>query len=43
MLALRAAAFLSVAVTLGIIVALVEPALHFFSEVPLGEFLFGTT
>jgi phosphate ABC transporter permease protein PstC len=43
MLALRAAAFLSVAVTLGIIVALVEPALHFFSEVPLAEFLFGTT
>jgi phosphate transport system permease protein len=43
MVLLRGAAFLSVAVTLGIVVALVEPALHFFSEVPLGDFLFGTT
>lgn len=43
MLLLRLAAFLSVAVTVGIVVALVEPALNFFREVPVSDFLFGTT
>jgi phosphate transport system permease protein len=40
---LRLAAFLSVAVTLGIVVALLRPAIDFFREVPLSDFLFGTT
>jgi phosphate transport system permease protein len=31
-------AYASVAVTIGIMVALVEPAAHFFGEVPFGEF-----
>ncbi|WP_418275921.1 phosphate ABC transporter permease subunit PstC [Isoptericola jiangsuensis] len=39
---LRAAAFLSVAITVGIVIALLEPALAFFAQVPLGEFLTGT-
>jgi phosphate transport system permease protein len=40
--ALLAAALVSVATTIGIVVALVRPALDFFAEVPVGEFL-GTT
>jgi len=40
---LRLSAFLSVAVTVGIVVALIRPALDFFSAVPVAEFLFGTT
>lgn len=35
---LMASAFLSVAITVGIIVALVRPVLDFFDEVPFGEF-----
>ena len=31
-------AFLSVAITIGIIVALIEPVIHFFGEVPFGDF-----
>jgi ABC-type phosphate transport system permease subunit len=31
-------AMLSVAITVGILVALVEPVVHFFAEVPFGEF-----
>lgn len=37
-LVLVLSAALSVAVTFGIIAAVIEPALHFFEEVPLGEF-----
>lgn len=36
---LRLAAITSVAITIGIIVALISPALDFFSQVPIGEFL----
>jgi phosphate transport system permease protein len=36
--ALQLAAFLSVAVTLGIVVALARPVVDFFKEVPFGEF-----
>lgn len=43
MTVLRLAAFLSVAVTLGIVVALVGPAAEFFREVRISDFLFGTT
>ena len=35
---LMLSAFLSVAITIGIIVALIEPVIHFFGEVSLGEF-----
>lgn len=42
MAALRAAALLSVAVTIGIVVALLGPALAFFREVDVLEFLTGT-
>ncbi len=35
---LMLSAFLSVAITLGIIVALIEPVIHFFGEVSFGEF-----
>lgn len=35
---LIASALLSVAITFGIIVALVEPVIHFFGQVPLGDF-----
>ena len=31
-------ALLSVAITVGILIALVEPVLHFFGEVPVGDF-----
>lgn len=39
---LRLSALFSVLITVGIIFALVIPALQFFREVPLREFLFGT-
>jgi len=40
---LAASATLSVAVTVGIVVSLVEPTVAFFRQVRVGEFLFGTT
>ena len=43
MFLLRLAAFLSVAITVGIVIALLRPALDFFREVSLTGFLFGTT
>ena len=43
MVLLRLAAFLSVAVTVGIVVALIRPAVDFFGEVPVADFLFGST
>ncbi len=43
MFLLRLAAFLSVAITVGIVIALLRPALDFFREVPVADFLFGTT
>ena len=43
MVLLRLAAFLSVAVTVGIVITLIRPALDFFGEVPVADFLFGTT
>ncbi len=36
---LRSAAFLSVLITVGIVAALLGPALEFFREVPIGDFL----
>jgi phosphate transport system permease protein len=36
--ALFTSAMISIAITIGILVALVEPVLHFFGEVPFGEF-----
>jgi phosphate transport system permease protein len=39
--ALQLAAFMSVAITVGIVVALARPVLQFFAEVPFGDF-FGT-
>lgn len=42
MVALAGAAGLSVLVTVGIVASLVVPAIGFFREVPIGEFLFGT-
>ncbi len=42
MVALGGAALLSVLVTVGIVVSLLLPALSFFHEVSVGEFLFGT-
>jgi len=39
---LAVCALVSVAVTVGIVISLVEPSLGFFGEVPVGEFLFGT-
>lgn len=42
MVLLRAAALVSVLVTVGIVVALLGPALAFFREVPLGDFLTDT-
>jgi phosphate transport system permease protein len=35
---LQVSAYASIAITFGIIVALIEPVLHFFGEVPLGDF-----
>ena len=40
--ALRASAWLSVAVTVGIVLSLLLPALQFFAEVPIWDFLTGT-
>lgn len=42
MVVLRAAALVSVVVTIGIVLALLGPALAFFREVGVGEFLTGT-
>ena len=42
MVVLKGAAMLSVLVTIGIVVSLLLPALSFFREVSVGEFLFGT-
>lgn len=42
LLVLRASAVLSVAITVGIVVSLLRPALDFFGEVGVGEFLTGT-
>lgn len=41
MVFLRGAALLSVVVTIGIVIALAVPALSFFREVSVGDFLFG--
>lgn len=41
-LMLRVAAGITVAITLGIVVALIIPSIGFFSQVSVGEFLFGT-
>ncbi|WP_062071701.1 phosphate ABC transporter permease subunit PstC [Demequina sediminicola] len=38
----RFAAGLTIAITLGILIALIVPSVEFFSEVPVNEFLFGT-
>lgn len=38
----RIAAFFTIAVTVGIVIALLVPALEFFATVPVWEFLFGT-
>jgi len=43
MFLLRLAAFMSVAITVGIVIALLRPALDFFREVSVADFLFGTT
>lgn len=40
--ALRLSAWLSIVITLGIAISLLVPALEFFAEVPVTEFLFGT-
>lgn len=37
----RLAAIITVAITIGILIALIEPSLEFFAEVPFHEFLFG--
>ncbi|MGD7705331.1 phosphate ABC transporter permease subunit PstC [Microlunatus sp. Y2014] len=39
---LRLAMWLTIAITIGIVVALLIPSLGFFAEVPVHEFLFGT-
>lgn len=36
--ALAASAFLSVAITIGIVIALIEPVIEFFGQVPFGDF-----
>lgn len=41
-LVLRLAAWLSIVITLGIVISLLVPALEFFAEVPVLEFLTGT-
>jgi phosphate transport system permease protein len=40
---LAACAFVSVATTVAIVFSLLEPAIEFFGEVPISDFLFGTT
>ncbi|HET6651617.1 MAG TPA: phosphate ABC transporter permease subunit PstC [Nocardioides sp.] len=42
MVGLSGAAMLSVAITIGIFFSLLVPAIRFFREVPIGDFLFGT-
>jgi phosphate ABC transporter permease protein PstC len=39
---LRLAAWLTIVITVGIVIALIIPALEFFAEVPIHDFLFGT-
>jgi phosphate ABC transporter permease protein PstC len=39
---LRLAAWLTIAITVGIVIALLVPAVEFFAQVSIGEFLFGT-
>jgi phosphate ABC transporter permease protein PstC len=39
---LRLAAWLTIAITVGIVIALIIPTLEFFAEVPITDFLFGT-
>ena len=39
---LRVAAGLTIAITIGIVTALIIPAVQFFAEVPITDFLFGT-
>ena len=41
-LSLRAAAFLTIVITAGIVISLLLPAIEFFQTVPVGDFLFGT-
>ena len=43
MVVLKLAAFLSVGITAGIVVALLLPAIDFFRAVPVSDFLFGTS
>lgn len=40
-LVFRIAAWITIAITIGIVIALLEPSLEFFAEVPIGDFLFG--
>ena len=39
---LRLAAWLTIVITVGIVIALIIPTLEFFAEVPITDFLFGT-
>ena len=39
---LRAAALLTIVITIGIVISLLLPAIDFFREVPVGDFLLGT-
>jgi phosphate ABC transporter permease protein PstC len=38
LVALQASAFVSIAITLGIVLALAEPVIEFFAEIPFGDF-----
>ena len=39
---LRLAAWLTIAITVGIVIALIVPAVRFFAQVSIVDFLFGT-
>ena len=39
---LRLAAWLTIAITVGIVIALIIPSLEFFAQVSITDFLFGT-
>ena len=39
---LRLAAWLTIAITVGIVIALIIPAVEFFTQVSITDFLFGT-
>ena len=41
-MALRLAAWLTIAITVGIVIALIIPSLEFFAQVSIRDFLFGT-